>query len=93
MKENLSNPNQNTTIKKLQFFGYVEEYNRGDQVTIIIVYPDKSQEEMGVFASKKGDIYTLLHVTHDSQVGMHQIILQYGGANIATTTFQILENQ
>ena len=46
---------------------------------------------MEVFASKKGEIYTLLHVTNDSQIGIHKISMIYGGVEIATTSFEILK--
>ena len=61
-------------------------------ITITIVYPDETELEINTFASKKGDIYTLLHITHDSQIGTHMLFLEYEGEK-ASTSFEILENK
>jgi hypothetical protein len=72
--------------------GFVEDYSRGEQVTITIISPDESENEINTYASKKGEIYTIIHITNESQIGIHQVILQYQDVEIASTTFEILEN-
>jgi len=72
---------------------HVKEYLRGGDVKIIIISPDKSEEDVNTYASKKGDIYTLFQITKDSQFGIHQVILKYNGAEIASTSFEILDNR
>ena len=85
-------PKSKYNYQEVVFLGFVEDYSRGEQITITIISPDGSENEINSYASKKGDIYTLLHITHESQTGVHQVILQYLGAVIATSTFEILEN-
>lgn len=73
--------------------GYAENYSRGQIVTISIISPDGVSEEINTFATKKGEIFTVHHITIDSQIGEHQVILEYRGEEIASTTFQIIENK
>ena len=84
-------PSSKYNYQEIVFFGFVEDYNRGQQVTIKIVSPDNSEEDINTYASKKGEIYTLLHITNDSQIGVHQVILKYHDIEIASTSFEILE--
>ena len=91
-EEKFEQPKSKYNYQEIVFLGYVEDYARGEQVTITIISPDGSENEINTYASKKGEIYTLLHITHESQVGIHQVILTYHGADIATTTFEILQN-
>jgi len=91
-EEKFEQPASKYNYQEITIFGYVEDYARGDSITITIVYPDESEEEIKTYASKKGDIYTLLHITHDSQIGTHMIFLDYG-TEIAYTTFEILESK
>jgi hypothetical protein len=91
-EEKFEQPKSKYNYQEVVFLGFVENYARGDQVTISISSPDGSQNEINTYASKKGDIYTILHITQDSQIGVHQVSLVYQGAEIATTTFEILEN-
>lgn len=90
-EEQFQQPSSKYNYKEIVFLGYVEDYSRGEQVTISIISPDNSEEEIHTYASKKGEIYTLLHITNDSQVGVHQVILKYRDIEIASTSFEILE--
>jgi hypothetical protein len=90
-EEQFQQPSSKYNYQKIVFLGYVEDYSRGEQVTISIIAPDNSEEEIHTYASKKGEIYTLLHITSDSQVGVHQVILKYCDIEIASTSFEILE--
>lgn len=88
--EEFEQPNSKYNYQEITIIGHVQEYIRGDSVTITITYPDESEEEINTYASKDGDIYTLLHITHESQLGTHMIFLDYG-ADIAYTSFEILK--
>ncbi len=92
-EEEFEQPKSKYNYQEITIIGYIEDYHRGDKVSIFIIYPDESTEELSTMASKKGDIYTLLHITSDSQIGEHKVILNYHGEEIASTTFEILENQ
>ena len=85
-------PQSRHHYQEITIIGHVEDYHRGDRVTITISYPDGTEEEINTYASKKGDIYTLLHITHDSQIGTHMLFLEYGD-ELAITSFEILENK
>ena len=91
-EEKFEQPSSKYNYQEIVFLGFVEDYSRGEQVTITIISPDKSENEINTYASKKGEIYTLLHITNESQIGVHQVNLQYHGVEIASTTFEILEN-
>ncbi|MCJ8307204.1 MAG: hypothetical protein HRU07_09165 [Nitrosopumilus sp.] len=73
--------------------GYVENYSRGQTVTISIISPDGISEEINTFATKKGVVFTIHHITMDSQIGEHQVILEYNGEMVASTTFQMIEKK
>lgn len=84
-------PDSKYNYQEITIIGHIQDYVRGDNVDITIVYPDESEEEISTYASKKGDIYTILHITHESQVGTHLIFLDYG-ADLVYTSFEILES-
>jgi hypothetical protein len=84
-------PNSRHHYQEITIVGYVEEYIRGDNVTITVVYPDESEEEISTYATKKGDLHTFLQITHESQVGTYMLFLDYD-AEIAFTSFEILES-
>ncbi len=86
-------PQTRYSYQEITIIGYVPDYFRGQEVTISIISPSESEEEITTFATKKGNIYTLLHITHDSQIGIHQVILKFHNVEIATTSFEIIENQ
>lgn len=90
--EKFEQPNSKYNYQEITIFGHVEDYNRGEKVTIIIINPNGSQDEINTYASKKGKIYTLAHMTNDSQIGIHQVVLTYHNIEIGTTSFEILEN-
>ena len=81
------------SYQEITIMGYVPDYSRGQTVTITIINPLESEEEMNVIASKEGNIYTLIHITRDTQIGVHQVILEFHGEEIASTSFEVLEEQ
>lgn len=89
-EEKFDQPKSKYNHQEIVFLGDVEDYSKGDQVTITIISPDGSQDEINTYESKKGEIYTILHITQDSQIGVHQVSLVYQGAEIASTAFEIL---
>lgn len=91
-EEKFQQPSSKYNYQEIVFWGFVEDYSRGEQVTITIISPDESENEINTYASKKGEIYTIMHITNDSQIGVHQVILQYKNVEIASTIFEILEN-
>lgn len=92
-EDKFEQPSSKYNYQEIVILGYVEDYERGQQITITIISPDESENKINTYASKKGKIYTLLHITQESQIGIHQVILTYHGVDIASTTFEILENQ
>ena len=89
--EEFVQPQNRYSYQEITIIGYVSDYSRGEKVTITIIKPSESEEEINTFATKKGNIYTLLHITRDSQIGVHQVILKYHDEEIASTSFEILE--
>ena len=82
------NKDQEITIN-----GYIENYSRGQIVTITIISPDETSEEINTFGTKKGEVFTIHRITIDSQIGEHQVILEYNEKEIAHTSFQIIEKK
>ncbi len=89
--EKFDQPQTRYSYQEITIIGYVPDYSRGEMVTITVINPSESEEEINTFASKKGNIYTLLHITQDSQIGIHQVILKFHGEELASTSFEILE--
>ena len=92
-EEKFEQPTSKYNYQEITIAGHIADYNRGQNVIIIIINPNGSEEEINTFASKKGDIYTLLYITWYSEVGKHEVILKYKGEEIASTSFEILESQ
>ncbi len=91
--EKFEQPTSRFNYQEIIITGKIVDYHRGENVIIIIKSPSESEEEISTIATKKGKIYTLLHITQDSQIGVHQVILKFRNVEIATTSFEILENQ
>jgi len=91
--EEFEQPQSKYNYEEITIIGHVVDYSRGDKIAIQIIKPDGTEEEINTYASKKGDIYTMIHVTIDSQIGIHEVILTYQGMEIASTSYEILENQ
>lgn len=92
-KEQIKQPQSKYNGEQVTITGFIKEYTRGDTVFIVLIYPDGTQEEMQTRATKKGEIHTMIQVTSDSQIGVHNIILKYHDIEIASTTLEILEHQ
>ena len=91
--EEFEQPTSKYDYQEIIIVGNIPDYSRGQNVTITIIDPNGSEEEINTFASKKGDIYTFLHITWDSEVGVHEVVLKYEGEEVAYTSFEILESQ
>jgi len=91
--EKFEQPQSKYNYQEITIAGLIVDYHRGEKATIVIIKPSGSQEEIGTYASKKGEIYTLLHITNDSQIGKHEVILLYRGTEIASTSFEITNSQ
>jgi len=90
-KEQFQQPQSKYNSEQIIISGYVEDYTRGDKVIIEIIHPDQSQDEIQTHATKNGEIYTLLDITNDSQIGIHQVVLKYRDMELATASFEIIE--
>ena len=92
-KEQFEQPQSKYNYQQITIIGYVENYTRGDMINIGIIYPDESQEEINTYGTKKGEINTLFQINVDSQIGIHKVVLKYNGLELASTSFEVLENQ
>jgi hypothetical protein len=92
-EDKFEQPQSRHSYQQVVIFGYIEDYSRGSQITFVIITPDESHIEMTTYAARNGEIYTPIHITDDSQIGIHQLILKYQDEEIASTLFEILENQ
>ena len=91
--EQFEQPQSKYNYQQITIIGYVENYTRGDMINIGIIYPDESQEEINTYGTKKGEINTLFQINVDSQIGIHKVVLKYNGLELASTSFEVLENQ
>ncbi len=92
-KEKFKQPQSKHSFQQLVISGFIEDYNRGSLITFIIISPDESQIEISTYAARNGEIYVPYHITDDSEIGIHQLILIYHGEEIASASFEILDNQ
>ena len=90
-KEQFEQPHSKYNYEHIIISGYVKDYTRGDEILIEIIHPDQSQNEIHTHATKKGEIYTLFDISNDSQIGVYNVILKYRDAELATTSFEIIE--
>lgn len=84
-------PQSVSKYQEITLIGHVNDYSRGDNISLLIINPDGTEEEMSTYASKKGDVYTLLHMTEKSQIGTYEIIMIYDDIERASTTFKMIE--
>lgn len=92
-EEKFKQPQSKYTYQQLIISGFIEDYSRGSLITFVIISPDESQIEISTYAARNGEIYMPYHITDDSEIGIHQIILIYHDEEIAFTSFEILDNQ
>lgn len=85
-------PTSKYDFQQIIITGHIADYSRGENVSVIIINPIESEEEINTFATKNGDVYTLIQITKDSQIGTHHLILIHQGEEVASTSFEILEN-
>ena len=90
--EEFQQPTSKYDSQQIRIVGHIADYSRGENVSIIMIKPNDAQEEINTFASKKGNFQTFIQITQDSQIGIHELILNYHGEEIAFTLFNILEN-
>ena len=90
-KEQFKQPHSKYNFEHIIISGYVEDYTRGDEILVVIVHPDQSQNEIHTHATKMGEIYTLFDISNDSEIGVYHVILKYRDAELATTSFEIIE--
>lgn len=88
--EKFVKPESARDYQEITITGHVNGYTRGDNIVITIISPDKSEEEISTYASRDGDVYTLLHMTEESQIGNYKMILKYDDIERASTEFEIM---
>jgi hypothetical protein len=88
--EKFVKPDSPRIYQELKITGHLNGYIRGENITISIIAPDSSEEKISTYASKDGDIFTLQHMTNESQIGNYKIILKYHDKDIASTQFEII---
>ena len=92
-EEKFKQPQSKHSYQQLIISGFIEDYSKGSSITFIIISPDESQIEISTYAARNGEIYMPHHITDDSEIGVHQLILMYHDEEIASTSFEILDNQ
>ncbi|MGY5143606.1 MAG: hypothetical protein ACW9XH_03900 [Candidatus Nitrosopumilus sp. bin_32a] len=90
--EEFQQPKSKYDPQQIRIVGHIADYSRGENVNITMIKPNGVQEEINIFATKKGNFQTLIQITEDSQIGIHELILNYHEEDIAFTLFKILEN-
>lgn len=85
-------PSSKYDYQQITITGHIVDYSRGGNVSVVMINPSESEEEINTFATKNGDVYTLIQITEEAQIGTHHLILMYQGEEVASTSFEILEN-
>jgi len=91
--EQVEQPKSRYNSEQVTLYGYVDNYTRGLEVGIILTHPDGEIEELNTYATKDGEIYMIIQIDGESQIGVHQVSLYYEGAELASTTFEVLEKK
>lgn len=91
--EQIEQPSSRYNSEQIALYGYVDNYTRGLEVGINLTHPDGVIEELNTYATKDGEIYMIIQVNGESQIGVHQITLNYEGVELASTTFEVLEKK
>lgn len=73
--------------------GHINNYTRGTVVSILVVNPDQTYENLSTYATRDGDVYALIHFTEKSQVGIYKTILMYENSEIASAIFELIDKQ
>lgn len=90
--EEFQQPSSKYDPKQIRITGHIADYSRGENVSIVMIKPNGVEEEINTYASKKGNFQTFTVITHESQIGIHELILVYHGEERAFTLFNVLEN-
>ncbi len=91
--EKFKQPQSKHSYQQLIISGFIEDYSRGSLITVVIISPTETQTEISTYAARNGEIYMPYHITNDSEIGVHQLILIYHEEEIDSTSFEILDNQ
>ncbi|KAF6247810.1 hypothetical protein C6990_02615 [Nitrosopumilus sp. b3] len=92
-EEKFKQPQSKHNYQQLIISGFIEDYSRGSLITVVIISPTETQTEISTYAARNGEIHMPYHITNDSEIGVHQLILIYHEEEIASTSFEILDNQ
>jgi hypothetical protein len=89
--EKAERPETSSKYQEIVVIGYVKDYVRGDNIELLIITPDGTEKKISTYATKKGEVYTLLHFTKESQIGIYKITLIYNEIERASTNFEMIE--
>lgn len=89
--EKAERPEISSKYQEIVVIGYVDNYTRGDNIELLVITPDGTEDKISSYATKKGEVYTLLHFTKESQIGIYKISLIYNNIERASTNFEMIE--
>ncbi|GFN40375.1 MAG: hypothetical protein YK1309IOTA_1670001 [Marine Group I thaumarchaeote] len=64
-------------ISTISLTGTIDDYSRGSSVILNIIKPDRTTEQLKIFASKDGKYDTSFLLQHDSPTGDYRISVEY----------------
>ena len=64
--------------------GKIQDYNRGDPVTITITKPDHTSDQLSIYAAQSGYFTTPLEFDKNSMQGTYSVTVTYGTQNLGT---------
>ncbi|MHA7734031.1 hypothetical protein [Nitrosopumilus sp. S6] len=79
-----------TEVKKLTVIGYVSDYERGTVVHLLNVSPTGEITKFNTTGTNEGDFFTIIPIDGKFEAGEYQLVLEYDGKQIASTTYVII---
>ena len=69
--------------------GKIQDYNRGDPVTITITKPDHTSDQLSIYAAESGYFTTPLEFDKNSMQGTYSVMVTYGTQNLGTVLVNV----
>ncbi|KEQ56907.1 hypothetical protein SCCGRSA3_02054 [Marine Group I thaumarchaeote SCGC RSA3] len=78
-----------TEVKKLTVTGHILNYERGEIVHLLNVFPSGEITRLNTTGTDDGNFFTIIHIDKSFDAGEYTLILEYDGKQIASTTYVI----
>lgn len=78
-----------TEVKELVVKGHVSNYERGNVIHLINIFPSGEMIRFNTTGTDDGNFSTLINISKEFETGEYQLILEYDAEQIISTTYTI----